>query len=229
MRDSSEMQRDATAPPRSTAPPAGPAGSRCRGEERRVVDGDDLAAGEQLRDAAAGHHQDQRGDDGLHAGLDHQQAVPQAAGRAPRPARCRAPATADSRCATSPLALKLPPIMSAATAAAIATTAPTEMSRPRTAITSVMPSDTTHERRGAIQDVDEVAVQVAVAPGEREERRIERGAATSSSASVTAGQNSAWCASRFMHGALLGDQRVHGVLVGAAPAARRPWRDRAAP
>ena len=44
---------------------------------------------------------------------------------------------------TSPVALKLPPIMSAATAAAMATTAPTEMSRPRTAITSVMPSDTT--------------------------------------------------------------------------------------
>ena len=45
--------------------------------------------------------------------------------------------------ATSPPALKLPPIISAATVAAIATTAPTEMSRPRTAITSVMPSDTT--------------------------------------------------------------------------------------
>ena len=35
-----------------------------------------------------------------------------------------------------------PPIISAATAAEIATTAPTEMSRPRIAITSVMPSDT---------------------------------------------------------------------------------------
>ena len=35
-----------------------------------------------------------------------------------------------------------PPIISAATAAAIATTAPTEMSMPRVAITSVMPSAT---------------------------------------------------------------------------------------
>ena len=35
-----------------------------------------------------------------------------------------------------------PPIIAAATAAAIATTAPTEMSMPRVAITSVMPSET---------------------------------------------------------------------------------------
>ena len=33
-----------------------------------------------------------------------------------------------------------------------------------------------HERRGAIQDVDDAAVQVPVAPGEREERRIEEAA-----------------------------------------------------
>ncbi|MCY1537190.1 hypothetical protein D9M68_726780 [compost metagenome] len=35
-----------------------------------------------------------------------------------------------------------PPIIQAATAAAMATTAPTEMSMPRVAITSVMPSET---------------------------------------------------------------------------------------
>ena len=55
-------------------------------EEGRVVHGDDLAAGEQLRDAASGHHEDERGDDGLHARLDHQQPVPQAAGRRHAPA-----------------------------------------------------------------------------------------------------------------------------------------------
>lgn len=48
-------------------------------EERLVVHGDDLAAGNELRHAAAGHHQDQRGDDGLHARTRHQQAIPQAA------------------------------------------------------------------------------------------------------------------------------------------------------
>ncbi len=42
-----------------------------------------------------------------------------------------------------------PPIIQAASAAAMATTAPTEMSMPRVAMTSVMPSDTsTRGRRG---------------------------------------------------------------------------------
>ena len=41
-----------------------------------------------------------------------------------------------------PSTTELPPIIQAATAAAMATTAPTEMSMPRVAITSVMPSDT---------------------------------------------------------------------------------------
>ena len=59
-------------------------------------------------------------------------------------ARAEASAT-HSGCAlcTAPVALKLPPIIRATTAAEMATTAPTEMSRPRTAMTSVMPSDTT--------------------------------------------------------------------------------------
>ena len=60
----------------------------------------------------------------------HSSATPSAAPSASgRPKRLVAPSVA-------------PPIIQAATAAEIATTAPTEMSMPRVATTSVMPSDT---------------------------------------------------------------------------------------
>ena len=54
--------------------------SRCRRQiARRAADRDDLPAGQQLRDAAPGDHQDQRRDDRLHADERDQQAVPHAA------------------------------------------------------------------------------------------------------------------------------------------------------
>ena len=144
-------------------------------EERRVVDGDDLAAGEQLRDAAAGHHEDERGDDGLHAGLDHQQPVPQAAGRG----------DAERGAERQPQRIVAGHLAAGAEAAADHERRHRRGDGDHGAHRDVEAAHRDHqrhaerhhdERRGAIQDVDEVAVQVAVAPGEREERRIEQGA-----------------------------------------------------
>jgi hypothetical protein len=55
-----------------------------------LVDGDDLAVGQQLRQAPAGDHQDQRRDDGLQAQAGDEQAVPQPAQqrRAERRSQC---------------------------------------------------------------------------------------------------------------------------------------------
>ena len=67
-------------------------------------------------------------------------AVPQAAHQRDAPAPPGSPAGIGKRLTLPPSTE--PPIIQAASAAAMATTAPTEMSMPRVAITSVMPSDT---------------------------------------------------------------------------------------
>ena len=54
------------------------------------------------------------------------------------------------------------PTSMAATVPAMATIAPTEMSMPRVAITSVMAEGDEHQRHGAVDDVHQAAVEVAV-------------------------------------------------------------------
>ena len=127
---------------------------------------------------------------------------------------------------TSPSALKLPPTIDAATTAAMAMTAPTEMSSPRTAMTSVMPSDTTMS--GAARFRMSIRFpnrwpscqEIARNPGWKiADTRM-------SSASVNAGQNSAWRASRFTcHPRSW--RTPHPRRRRAA--ARPPWRGRASP
>ena len=162
-------------------------------EERRVVDRDDLPAGDQLRDAAPGHHQDQRRDDRLHADARHQQAVPQPAQQRPTPSAATIASHIGKRLTCRRRRHdQQPPIIQAASAAAIATTAPTEMSMPRVAITSVMPSDTSTSGAARLR----MSIRLPYRWPSRHSRcrklGLKAALTASSSSSVTTGQARRW-------------------------------------
>ena len=138
--------------------------------------------GDELGQAAAGHHQDQRGDDRLDAEAGDQEAVPQrrAAGDSRRAMTQadheRRRARSGRRCRRS----------GQATAPAMATTAPTDRSMPPGGDDQRHAQRDQHERRAVAQDVDQAAVEVAVVHARcrrsrRRRRRWPAAAATSAS------------------------------------------------
>ena len=129
----------------------------------RVVDSDDLAAGDELGDAAARHHEDQRGDDGLHAHRHDQ-----------RPFQSpHSSATAERGDDGQPQARRV-----ALDARVRRGGGGDRDDRAHRDVEAARRDHQRHaggdqrQRRRAIQDVDEVAVEVAVAPGEREKAGI---------------------------------------------------------
>ena len=146
----------------------------------RVVDSDDLAAGDELGDAAPGHHEDQRRDDGLHAHGHDQRRHSTVRRRARRPAPRRWPRSGCRVALTQ----------SAPVAAAIATTAPTEMSRPRAAITSVMPAATSASGAARLRMSMRLPYRCPSRHSSARKPGFTTALSTMSSASVTQGQNS---------------------------------------
>ena len=85
-----------------------------------------------------------------------------------------------------------------------------------------------HERRGAIQDVDEAAVEVAVAPREREERRIEQ-AARDQQQRQRDRRPEQRVLREALHALVAAQSANTPRLRRRRAAIRRPWRGRAAP